>query len=240
MNNILIAGHSDALKYAADCLRRAGCNSTHTPDDTVTHLLLPVPSLDPSGNIKGGGDLQEILSLLPEGTTVIGGNLPHLPGRPVFDLLKDPEYVAENANITAYCALSIAMEHLPITLDQCPTLVIGWGRIGKCLCRLLQPLGCAVTVAARKETDRAMAKALGFEALDLPNIAPEQFRLIFNTVPQMVLPQCAGEAVKIDLASSRGLGGSDVIWARGLPGIHTPESSGALIARQILRKEILL
>ena len=41
--------------------------------------------------------------------------------------------------------------------------------------------------------------------------------------------------MKIDLASEKGLGGEDVIWARGLPGIHAPESSGRLIAETCLR-----
>ena len=38
----------------------------------------------------------------------------------------------------------------------------------------------------------------------------------------------------MDLASKKGIAGNDVIWARGLPGIHAPEESGALIARTIL------
>ena len=30
------------------------------------------------------------------------------------------------------------------------------------------------------------------------------------------------------------MGGKDVVWARGLPGKDTPESSGSLIARRVL------
>ena len=51
----------------------------------------------------------------------------------------------------------------------------------------------------------------------------------------MTVPFCFGNALKIDLASKPGIGGSDVIWARGLPGKDAPESSGELIAKTIIR-----
>lgn len=239
MSLVYIAGHSAALQYAASNLARSGCRFTPCPGPDVTHLLLPVPSLDANGSIKGGGDLQEVLSQLPGSITVVGGNLPSLPGYPVCDLLQDPMYLAKNANITAHCAISLAMAQLEVILEECPVLVIGWGRIGKCLARLLRGLNANVTIAARKETDRAVAASLGFDVLDIPYIAPERFRVIFNTAPEMILPVCSGKCLKIDLASRRGIGGDDVVWARGLPGKDAPESSGALIAQTILRKGIL-
>ena len=48
------------------------------------------------------------------------------------------------------------------------------------------------------------------------------------------LPDCRGNALKIDLASCPGMLGDDVIIARGLPGKYVPESSGRLIARRLL------
>ena len=63
-----------------------------------------------------------------------------------------------------------------------------------------------------------------------------QFRLVYNTVPRKLLTvPMDGRCVKIDLASKQGLIGDDVVWARGLPGVCAPESSGALIARTFLR-----
>ena len=47
---------------------------------------------------------------------------------------------------------------------------------------------------------------------------------------------CQNEScLKIDLASLPGIEGEDVIRAGGLPGIHTPESAGQLMADTILR-----
>lgn len=229
------AGNSKALIYAAAFLMEAGVVFVPCPDHTVTHLLLPVPSFEADGSIKGGGDLKEILTQLPNTVTIVGGNLdrPELADYEVWDLLEDPWYLASNAGITAHCTVELALEKLPITLDRCPVLIIGWGRIGKCLSKLLHAMGACVTVAARKESRRVMIDALGYKSCSIEDIHPEKFRLIINTVPAMVLPNPQGTAMKIDLASIPGIGGRDVLCARGLPGLLAPESSGDLIARVI-------
>lgn len=238
------AGHTDALDYAAAQLRHKGCVLTDQPDNTVTHLLLGVPSFEADGTLKGGGVLRDTLAKLRKDVTVLGGNLQHpdLAEYKTADLLQDPLYLAENADITAHCAIKLAMAKLPVTLRGCHVLVVGWGRIGKCLAKLLKQLGAIVTVAARKETDRAMLLALGYDAEDISSLGYGllRYRVIFNTVPIMVLPQdalqyCRPECLKIDLASAPGMEGTDIIWARGLPNKYAPESSGALIARTILR-----
>lgn len=226
---------SPALRYAAEYLRDRGGQIVTTPEPDVTHLLLPVPA-----NISQDA-LNAQLEQLPTGVTVMGGNLDRYnsPCRKL-DLLKDETYLAENAVITADCALRLAGQHLGILFRRCPVLVIGWGRIGKCLSRMLAALGADVTVAARKESDRAMAGALGYVTTDLSELSLPRFRLIFNTAPAPILSAeqlqtCPENCVKIDLASSRGLEGDDVLWARGLPRKMLPESSGKLIADTVLR-----
>ena len=231
-------GHTDALVYAIRMLHDAGVEFVPCPDRHVTHLLLPAPSFDTDGMIKGGGSLEALLWQLPPDVTVIGGMLerPELTGYKTKDLLQDAAYVADNAAITAYCAIEMAAQQLPVVWKDCPVLVIGWGRIGKHLARLLERLGAKVTVAARKGTDRALLQSMGYVAQDIADIEPREHKLIFNTVAHMLLPNCPGSAIKIDLASQLGMGGCDVQWARGLPGKYAPESSGALIARTVLRQ----
>ena len=231
------AGSSRPLIYAAAFLMEEGAVFVPCPDHAVTHLLLPVPSFEADGRIKGGGDLGELLSRLPKTVTVIGGNLqrPELRDYDRVDLLTDPRYLAKNASITAHCALELALAKLPVTLERCPVLVIGWGRIGKCLAKLLHGLGACVTVAARKESRRVMIDALGYKSLPMETIRPENYRLIINTVPAMVLPDAAGTGLKIDLASVPGMAGRDILHAKGLPGLLAPESSGELIAHTIIQ-----
>ncbi len=228
------AGNTAATACAVRRLQEAGIRFVDAPSPTVTHLLLPVPSLQEDGRIKGGESLQDVLTLLPQDISVFGGNLPELPSYQVYDLLKLPAYVAENAYITAHCAIRLIMDKLPFTLRGCPILVIGWGRIGKCLAALLKGLEAKVTVAARKDTDRAILGALGYKTADIQDIDPAAYRVILNTVPVMVLSQTPDNCLKIDLASSPGIGGEDILYARGLPGKDAPEASGELIARTVL------
>lgn len=235
MENTLFytAGHSDALSYAIWHLQQAGHQFSPTICPEVTHLLLPVPSLTPNGEIQGGSNFNHILSTLPDDVHIIGGNLPELPK--YTDLLKIPAYVAENAYITAHCAIQVILNQLPCTLRKCKVMVIGWGRIGKCLAALLRGLEASVTIAARKESDRAMIKALGYYAVDTVFLKDSDYRIIVNTVPQPILKSENPGCIKIDLASSPGISGDDVIHARGLPGKIAPEASGELIARTILQ-----
>lgn len=239
-----IAGRTDAMRFAEAVLKKKDLRLAPTPDKSVTHLCLGVPSFEPDGSLKGGGRLEDILPLLSPEVIVCGGMLKHpqLDGYRTIDLLEDPGYVAENARITAHCAVSLAMEKLSVTLWRCPVLVIGWGRIGKCLAQLLKSVGAIVTVAARKETDRAMLTALGYDAIDTKALGNSlaRYRVIFNTAPVMVLPKeelhdCSDDCLKIELASCLGIESPDVIWARGLPNKDAPETSGELIARTILR-----
>lgn len=236
------ATRSPALTAVAETLKSKGYGVVSRPCEGVTHLLLPVPSFDADGTIKGGGDLDELLSILPKNITVVGGLLPEIPGYKTMDLLKEPSYLAQNAYITAHCAIRLAMLRLPVTMRGCKVLIIGWGRIGKCLTRLLRALEADLTVAARKESDRSMAKALGYAAIPPEEMADEldQYRLIFNTVPAPILSaeqaaDCNARCLKIDLASIPGIDAPDVLWARGLPGKYAPESSGVLIAKTAIR-----
>ena len=241
---IYAAGFTQAMSHCIQKLKQEGFSIVSEPSQQVTHLLLPVPSFTADGMIVGGGNLATLLTLLPKSIVVIGGNLdrPELDYYTTVDLLQDESYLAENAQITAHCAIKLVLNQLPVILDGCPVLVLGWGRIGKCLSRLLRQMGARVTVCARKETDRSILKALGYGVTDYRLVNLKDYRVIFNTVPTMLFPVCPGGALKIDLASRLGLGSEDVIWARGLPGKDAPGSSGTLIARTlmpILRKEQL-
>jgi len=246
MNGTIIctAGSTAALRIAARNLHQRGFTVVDTPASDVTHLLLPVPSFEPDGRIKGGGVLEHLLADLPEDITIVGGNLQHpaLASYNTVDLLQDHRYIAENAAITADCAIRIAGRELPRVFAGCPVLVIGWGRIGQCLAAQLRAMGAQVSVAARKDSQRALLRALGYGAEDSTRLGCSlmRYRVIFNTVPAVVITQaqaehCQSGCIKIDLASVQGICGKDVLWARGLPGKDAPESSGLLIAGTVVR-----
>ena len=226
-------GISESCKFAAGFLSRSGFLLTDHPSPDVTHLLPDIPGIQNDG-------LKELLRMLPKDITVAGYHLEadYLKSYRKIDLQKDPFFLARNAAITAECALQAAAPYLTTAFRETPTLILGWGRIGKCLACLLQKIGTPVTIAARNESARTMASALGHRTVDFSGIGQEvaRHRLLFNTVPQgIVLQKPSPGCVKIDLASLPGLEGEDVIPARGLPGKYAPESAGKLIAESIIR-----
>ena len=215
--NIYIVPGNVATEQARRFLREAGVAVTSSLCPKATHWLLPVPT--------------KLKVDAPPGVTVIGGNLA-VPG---MDLLKDPFYLAENAAITARCAIKLIGKEL----KDLPVLVLGWGRIGKCLGKFLAEAGVEVTIAARNESDVAMVQALGYEGIFLHE-APallSRFDAVINTIPAMVLSTsgCRRDCVLLELASQPGMAGDNIIDGRGLPGKYAPEESGRLIARTILR-----
>lgn len=239
-HTVCCAGITPALTYAKHYLQQQNIPTTDSPGWDTRHLLLDIPTFRPGFD---RGNLDTLLASLPKDAVIWGGNLDALPpDLQTVDLLKDEEYLTQNAAITADCALKIALPLLKTTLPQTPCLIIGWGRIGKCLAQLLKRLGCPITVAVRQARDRYALASLGYPAAccsDLAGILPE-YRLIFNTVPAMMIPEnqfpSIENIVAIDLASQKGMEGSHVIWARGLPGIHAPETTGRLIADLFLKK----
>lgn len=240
MHGIVCGGTTPAMEYACACLKKAGLPISPSGDQ----LLLDVPSFRPDGLLRSGEDLSPLLDrLAPEGR-VLGGNLRHPALAPYrkTDLLLDPEYLAQNAYITAECVLDVLLPEYPGLIRGCAVGILGWGRIGKCLARLFKNLDAEVTVVARKETDRTLASSLGYRAVPFDGAGEflKGCRILINTVPDSVLTgedlaQCPKNCVKIELASRPALIGDDVIQAQGLPGRYRPEASGKLIADTMLR-----
>lgn len=216
------ASSTPAVAIAAQILDEHGVSVVATPDN-ATHYLYSVPTPK---------DIP-----YPSGATVIGGNLNHLGNVPKLDLLQDMQYLAKNAAITAHCAIRLGAEALPDTFQNLPVLIIGWGRIGKCLASRLKAIGCRVQVAARQEQDLAILEALGYSAVTMMQLpqAAQKCKLLYNTVPAPVLDVEGLSCISIDLASVQGLEGHSVIQARGLPGKMTPEATGRLMGKTIMR-----
>ena len=221
---------SDALRTAQRHLCRQGVRFTQSPMD-AEYLLYSAPTR---------------LNMLNECTTdqiIIGGNLDFLnESVERIDLLKDPHYLCDNAAITAEAALALILQGLRREITRANILILGWGRIGKCLTHQLHHLNANVTVYARKEEDRAMLACLGYRHADRQELARSlsRYHCIVNTIPAAVLTEEVGRTIrpdclKLELASGIWLPGEDVIPAHGLPGKYKPDAAGALIAKTIIR-----
>lgn len=210
--NIYCLPGNAATGFAVKFLEASGVSVAREMTPRVSHLLYPVPT--------------RVSVEAPEGVTVIGGNIPQ-----GMDLLKDPHYLAENAAITARCAISL----MGMEPKGLPVLVLGWGRIGKCLGKFLTESGAEVTIAARKPEDVAMIRALGYRGISMEEACAQGFGAVLNTVPAMVLDAHGADCLLMELASKPGIAGENILDARGLPGKYAPEESGRLIATTILR-----
>jgi dipicolinate synthase subunit A len=159
-----------------------------------------------------------------------------------IDLLKDPYYLCANAAITAESALGLILKELRCEITRANILILGWGRIGKCLTHQLHHLNANVTVYARKDTDRAMLSCLGYRHADRRELTRSlgRYQCIVNTIPATVLSEeelrtARADCLKLELATGVWLPGADVVIAHGLPGKYKPDAAGALIAKTVIR-----
>lgn len=161
-----------------------------------------------------------------------------------IDLIKREEFAVLNAIATAEGTIQIAMEETQRTVHGAKVLVMGFGRIGKVLAKMLDGIGAKVSCEARKDEDLAWVKAYGFEPIHLNNLNDKlsKFDIIINTIPFQILNNDRLELVKkdvvlIDLASNPGgvdrkaarEKGLKLIWALSLPGKVAPLTSADFI-----------
>lgn len=132
-----------------------------------------------------------------------------------YDYLEREDFAVKNAVATAEGAIALAVTETPFTLWNCRCLVVGYGRIGKTLVRLLSALGARVDAAARRCCDRAWINTVSCGAYDTADMERYigNYDLIFNTVPNKLIDRTVLEKMKtgalvIDLASKPG--GADV------------------------------
>ncbi len=223
-------------------------------------LVLPMPVSDDGVLVSApfgrqALSLKGLLAAVRQNGVVFGGKFGKSAaifeeaGIPTADYLAREELSLLNAVPTAEGALQILLEELPFTVYGSRMLVLGFGRIGSRLARILHALGAEVTVATRDTAELARAEMSGCRAIalaELPSCAGE-FQVICNTIPAKVvtakiLHRMTPETLVLDLASKPG--GVEleeaqkcsrrVVWALSLPGKTAPVTAGEVIARTIL------
>ena len=144
-------------------------------------------------------------------TEEIAKNINELNNNEIIDILKYEELAILNAIPTAEGAIQLAMEESNVTIHNSKCLVMGFGRIGKILAKMLDGIGARVYCEARKKTDIAFIKSYGYNAIELKDLTVflKDFDFIFNTIPYVILDesnlnQIKKECLIIDLASKPG------------------------------------
>lgn len=168
-----------------------------------------------------------------------------------FCFFEDEAFVVKNAYITAEGALSYIIQNTEETIRQMPILVLGFGRVGKSMSKLLKDNYAVVSVATEDETEYALASILSDKVYKLTEL-PEtisQYKAIVNTIPQIILK---GETLKLiskdcfilDIASKPG--GVDyeqaeklmlkTMHALGIPGKTSPKTAGLYLKESVLKR----
>lgn len=161
-----------------------------------------------------------------------------------IDLLKREELVVLNTIATAEGAIQITMENTQKTIHGSNILIMGFGRVGKVLAKMLDGIGAKVSCEVRKNSDIAWIKAYGYTPLHLSELENElgNYDIIINTIPFQILDENRLRYIKkdctiVDLSSNPG--GVDrraarelgikLIWALSLPGKVAPMTSAEFI-----------
>ena len=176
-------------------------------------------------------------------------------GTKSIDLFKREEYFVLNTIATAEGTIQIAMENTQKTVHGSRVLIMGFGRVGKVLAKMLDGIGAKVSCEARKHSDIAWIKAYGYNPIMLSELNTElgNFDIIINTIPFQILDETRLDYIKkecviIDLSANPG--GVDrkaareknlnVIWALSLAGKVAPITSAEFIKETLynILKEI--
>ncbi len=229
--NVLLIGGDRRNIYLHDILRRKDNIDLHAfglavADRTLADIvkavseadviILPMPStkngMVPLLSTDTAYPMDNILQNMRDGAVLVGGFLegaPHRQGIDVINLLSSERFQQANAWPTAEGAIRIALERTERTLKGSRCVVLGYGRIGKDLVKLLCSFGAEVVATARRKEQLEDIAALGVLAVHTNEIVEAclDCNFIFNTIPFVLLDEeklrrLRRDVVIIDLASS--------------------------------------
>lgn len=206
-------------------------------------------------NYEGYIEIKDVFENMKENQIFIAGSIPEKIKELAdsynirrFDLFDREEMAVLNALPTAEGAIEIAMKEMDTIIQEANIMILGFGRIGKVLSKMLQGMGNNPYVVARKYSDLAWIRAYGYRPVELCKI-DEYLRktdLVFNTIPHLILDEekllkMKKDVTIIDLASKPG--GTDfrsaeelgikAIWALALPGKVAPKTAANIIKSTI-------
>ena len=165
-----------------------------------------------------------------------------------YDFMEDDCIAIANGIATAEGAIMEAITKSSGNLHKSHCLVLGFGRCGKTLATKLKGMEANVTICTRKNSDLALANALGFQTISLTHLGETlpSYDYIFNSIPALVLDntllsKVSKDVVIIDIASFPG--GLDYEKAKelklnahlclGIPGKISPKASAQILSDKV-------
>ncbi|MCQ2484504.1 MAG: hypothetical protein MJ168_04110 [Clostridia bacterium] len=259
--NFAVAGCDEKMKSCKQRLNELGfgadCLDSEQIKDTIRryrNIVLPLPTL--SNGCIAGVPFDEFCGLLDNEQTVFCGNTApeKFPCR-AFSYYSDEGFLIKNSRLTAQGVLKIVLDNIRTDLHTMNTAVIGYGRCGREICRIMKRNGADVTSFSRRMQTFAAAENDGMKTDSIGNINKKlcKYDVIINTVPFNIIEKSGLECLTqrnmyIEVASRPygfNISGTDTfnfryVLAESLPGRFTPVSAGMNIADTvagILREE---
>ena len=227
---VCVVGGDERLRLLARLFREQGFETDtwgQGGDDDPQALqkaqtvVLPFPRAGQDGYIPAPWAMtpitvSRVAGLIGPGTIVMAGaldaELKDAASRKEWRLLlpsSDTDYEERNAMPSAEGAIYAAMQKANYTICGSRCLIIGPGRIGRELARMLLGLGAHVTVAGRSPEKLASVATLGAVTItmeELPRVAWE-IDILFNTAPspvagEEVMAALPAHTLAMDLASA--------------------------------------
>ncbi len=197
--NIETYGAGERLKIAAR-LARSLCLASHL-------VLLPVPTTKDKKHVFGTDILlSDTICNIDENSIVVGYGLPQSfvsmineHGSSVLDLSCDEEYLCDNAYITAVGALGYILTTVNKSPDDIHFGIVGYGRIGSRLVRMLLFLGARVKIYTSKVLNSIQLGECGIDCVSVSDSDAYDFSgidILINTAPKDMR-----DAVRLGLAS---------------------------------------
>ncbi len=257
--NILVIGGDERQIYLTEILNKKGYNTEHIiagkdlkeKISKSEYIVLPLPSSKDGLTIFNKlnndkifiSDITEFINNQKVFTCKL-----KLEGKNCFDYSELDSFAIKNAVPTAESAIALAIINSQKTLFKSKSLVIGFGRIGKILSKMLKDLGSDVTVSARKINDLSFIEAFNMKKIETKNInsIAKTSDFVFNTVDFPVidtefLKSMKKESLLIELASLPGgiYGDTNeanckIINAQGLPGKYSPFTAAEILSDTII------
>ncbi len=196
--------------------------------------------------------IKDLLKLVPKDKLIFTGALTgkFKENEQLIDIYITNEVTRKSTIATVEGALKIAIENTNISINESQTLIIGYGKIGSYLAKILKELGSNVTVISRSSTSIKKAVDDGFNSYSNVDLDRNLHNkdIIFNTADSIQIDEnnidlIDENCVYIELASSPfGINYEDsvnsnlkVIYGLSLPGIVSPKTISKVIYSEIIK-----
>lgn len=243
---IKIFGKGERLDVCAELLRENRSLGKYSEI-----IILPIPTSGDGVYITGTDvELSDALASFGEGSFVLGYGIPKDSvealedrGAVVCDALGDEIFLSRNAELTALGTLGVLLTSSKKSVSELKVGIIGYGRIGKHLLRLLLFLGAGVKVFTRKNSTRIDLSSYGVDAEMSSEGDYSGLDFLINTAPEQILDEkkakrALSDGRIIELASGTNFPDlSGITRLGGIPGLMYPISSGRIYAEAAIRYE---